>query len=47
MQMSAYTRTNTLHQGFKGIKSQSVEGRKKRGRPRRTWKDGIYIYSHE
>jgi hypothetical protein len=21
-----------------------LEGRKKRGRPRRTWKDGIYIY---
>ena len=23
------------------------EGRKQRGRPTRTWKDGIYIYSHE
>jgi len=23
------------------------EGRKKRGRPRRTWKDGMYVYSHE
>jgi len=24
MQMSAYTRNKTLHQGFKGIKSESV-----------------------
>jgi hypothetical protein len=37
----------TQHVYQKLIIHWEPEGRKKRGRPRRTWKERIYVHSHE